>query len=92
MPRSSLELATLFHRHGAAYRQTHRLPHHQLKLMRAIETCRTAAPGGHVDECGQCQHTRIGYNSCRNRHCPKCQSLAQARWLESRKAELLPVE
>jgi hypothetical protein len=60
--------------------------------MRAIETCRTAALGGHVDQCGQCQYTRISYNSCRNRHCPKCQSLARARWLESRKAELLPVE
>jgi len=59
--------------------------------MRAIEICRTAALGGHVEECGQCRHTRISYNSCRNRHCPKCQSLARAQWLESRKAELLPV-
>jgi hypothetical protein len=92
MPRPSLELAAIFRRHGEAYRQTHRLPRHQLRLMRAIEICRTAALGGHVDECGHCQHTRISYNSCRNRHCPKCQSLARARWLESRKAELLPVE
>lgn len=92
MPPSSLELAGLFRRHGHAYRQAHPLPLHQLRLMRAIETCRTAALGGHVDQCGQCRHTRISYNSCRNRHCPKCQSLARARWLESRKAELLPVE
>jgi len=92
MPRPSLELAGIFRRHGPAYRKAHLLPRHQLRLMRAIETCRTAALGGHVDRCGQCEHTRISYNSCRNRHCPKCQSLARARWLESRKAELLPVE
>jgi hypothetical protein len=60
--------------------------------MRAIEVCRTAALGGHVEQCGQCQYTRISYNSCRNRHCPKCQSLSRARWVESRKTELLPVE
>jgi hypothetical protein len=60
--------------------------------MRAIEICRTAALGGHVEECGHCHHTRVSYNSCRNRHCPKCQSLARAEWLEARKAELLPVE
>jgi hypothetical protein len=92
MPRPALELARVLRRHGDAYRRTHPLPRHQLRLMRAIETCRTAALGGHVDECGQCKHTRISYNSCRNRHCPKCQSLARARWLQSRKAELLPVE
>jgi hypothetical protein len=92
MPRPRLELAAIFRQHGEAYRQAHPLPLHQLRLMRAIESCRTAALGGHVDECGQCQHTRVSYNSCRNRHCPKCQSLARARWLESRKAELLPVE
>jgi hypothetical protein len=92
MPRSSLELAGIFRQHGEAYRQGHSLPRHQLRLMRAIEVCRTAALGGHVEECGQCKHTRISYNSCRNRHCPKCQSLARAKWLESRKAELLPVE
>jgi len=60
--------------------------------MRAIETCRTAALGGHVEQCGHCSHIRVSYNSCRNRHCPKCQSLARARWLERRKAELLPTE
>jgi hypothetical protein len=60
--------------------------------MRAIEVCRTAALGGHVEACGQCDYRRIAYNSCRNRHCPKCQSLERARWIEQRKAELLPVE
>jgi hypothetical protein len=92
MPRPSLELAAIFRRHGPAYRRAHPLARHQLRLLRASETCRTAALGGHVDECGQCQHTRISYNSCRNRHCPKCQSLARAKWLDSRQAELLPVE
>jgi hypothetical protein len=60
--------------------------------MRAIEICRTAALGGHVEKCDHCSHTRIAYNSCRNRHCPKCQNTERARWLERRKAELLPVE
>src|ERR1700736_4318094 len=92
MPRPALELADIFRLYGPAYRQAHDLPLHQLKLMQAIETCRTAAMGGHVEQCGQCEFTRISYNSCRNRHCPKCQSLARAKWLEQRKAELLPVE
>ena len=92
MARPALELAGIFRQHGPAYRQAHCLPLHQWRLMQAIETCRTAALGGHVEQCGHCQHIRISYNSCRNRHCPKCQSLARARWLEQRKAELLPVE
>jgi Transposase zinc-binding domain/Putative transposase len=92
MQRPALELADIFRLHGPAYRQRHDLPLHQLKLMQAIETRRTAALGGHVEQCGQCEFTRICYNSCRNRHCPKCQSLARAKWLEQRKAELLPVE
>jgi Putative transposase/Transposase zinc-binding domain len=92
MPRPALELADIFRLHGRAYRQAHALPLHQLKLMQAIETCRTAALGGHVEQCGQCEFTRISYNSCRNRHCPKCQSLARDKWLQNRKAELLPVE
>jgi hypothetical protein len=92
MPRPALELADIFRRHGEAYRQTHPLPVQHRRVMRAIETCRTAALGGHVEQCGHCQYTRISYNSCRNRHCPKCQSLARARWLESRQSELLPVE
>ena len=92
MSRPALELADIFRRYGPAYRQAHRLPLHHLKLMQAIETCRTAVLGGHVDQCDHCVFTRISYNSCRNRHCPKCQSLARAKWLEKRKAELLPVE
>src|SRR5258708_14036538 len=92
MTRPAMELADIFRRHGSAYRQAHRLTVQQRRVMRAIETCRTAALGGHVEQCGHCQHIRISYNSCRNRHCPKCQSLARARWLESRQSELLPVE
>ena len=60
--------------------------------MRAIETCRTAVLGGHVERCGHCAFERIAYNSCRNRHCPKCQALAKEQWLEQRKRELLPIE
>lgn len=90
MSRPVLELADIFRQHGEAYRQSHPLPRHQLRLMRAIEICRTATLGGHVDECGQCGKRRISYNSCRNRHCPKCGSLARARWLHRRRAELLP--
>jgi hypothetical protein len=92
MARPALELADIFRRHGEAYRRAHPLPRQQRRVMRAIETCRTAALGGHVEQCGHCQHIRVSYNSCRNRHCPKCQSLARARWLEARKSELLPVE
>lgn len=64
----------------------------QRRVMRAIELCRTAPLGGHVDQCDRCGHKKISYNSCRNRHCPKCQSLAKAKWLQARQAELLPVE
>ena len=92
MPRPAFELADIFRNHGAAYRRAHPLPLQQLRVMRAIEVCRTAALGGHVEKCGQCEYTRISYNSCRNRHCPKCQNTERAKWLESRTAELLPVE
>ncbi|MCC6342400.1 MAG: transposase zinc-binding domain-containing protein, partial [Bryobacterales bacterium] len=92
MPRPTLELADIVRKHGPAYCQANRLPLEQLRPLRAIELCRTAALGGHVEQCDQCQHTRIAYNSCRNRHCPKCQSLDRARWLRQRQAELLPVE
>lgn len=90
MARPSLELADIFRQHGESYRNKHALTLEQLKPMRAIETCRTAALGGHVERCGHCQHRRISYNSCRNRHCPKCQTMAREQWLERRKAELLP--
>ena len=91
MSRPSLELADIFQRYGEAFRRTHAMPLEQLKPMRAIETCRTAALGGHVESCGHCEHQRIAYNSCRNRHCPKCQTLAKEEWLARRKAELLPI-
>jgi hypothetical protein len=91
MARATIEVADIFRIHGPRYRGQHRLLPHQHRLMRAIERCRTAALGGHVERCGHCSYKRIRYNSCRNRHCPKCQNLARAKWLERRKAELLPI-
>ena len=85
-------MAGIFRLHGPRYRTQHGLPFHQLRLMHAIESCRTAALGGHRERCGQCAEERISYNSCGNRHCPKCQNLARARWVESRKGELLPID
>ncbi len=87
-----VELAEVVRTHGAAYRATHRLTRGQHRALRAIGTCRTAVLGGHVDTCEACGAIRIAYNSCRNRHCPKCQTLAKERWLTARQAELLPVE
>jgi len=94
MPRPKLEVADVFRRYGAAYRQQHAgsLSRGQRRVMSAIELCRTAALGGHLEECDCCGHQRPAYDSCRNRHCPKCQSLARAQWLQARQAELLPVE
>lgn len=88
-----LELADILRRHGPSYRQLHAdsLGREPQRVMRAIEQCRTAALGGHVEQCDSCGHQRIAYNSCRNRHCPKCQSLARAQWLDDRQADLLPV-
>jgi len=89
----ALEVADVFRRHGAAYRETHadHLSRGQRRVMGAIETCRSAALGGHVEQCNDCGQLRIAYNSCRNRHCPKCQGLARAQWLADRQSELLPV-
>lgn len=87
----SAEVAAVFQQYGAAYRKTHKLPLNQLRAMRAIEICRTAALGGHLDACEDCGHIRISYNSCRNRHCPKCQFLKKEKWLEARGRELLPI-
>ena len=87
----SPELADIFRAYGESYRQAHPLPRAQLKVMRAIESCRTAALGGHLQQCDACGYRQPAYNSCRNRHCPKCGSLAKAQWLEDRKADLLPV-
>src|SRR5271167_5064170 len=95
MARPALEVADIFRDHGAAWRAAHRghVSLGQLKAMSAIERCRTAALGGHVAACENeaCGHTAIAYNSCRNRHCPKCQGAAARQWLEEREAELLPV-
>jgi len=88
----ALEVADIFRAHGAAYRHGHGLSRAQRRAMQAIETCRTAALGGHRETCDTCGAERIAYNSCRNRHCPKCQTLAKERWLAARRAELLPVE
>lgn len=88
---SGLEVAHIFRLFGEQYRREHRLSRPQLRAMRAIEICRTAALGGHVYECEECGASKISYNSCRNRHCPKCQSLDKERWLEQRCGELLPV-
>jgi len=91
--RQALEVADIFRRHGPAWRATHagHVSLAQLKAMSAIETCRTAALGGHVEGCEDCGHRRIAYNSCRNRHCPKCQGAAAHEWLAAREADLLPV-
>jgi hypothetical protein len=91
--RPRLEVADVFRAYGAAWRKANagHLSLTQLKVMSAIETCRTAALGGHVERCEDCAHQRIAYNSCRNRHCPKCQAAAARQWLEDREAELLPV-
>jgi predicted Zn-ribbon and HTH transcriptional regulator len=86
-----IELADVFRLYGQTYCHSHPLPFSHIKVMRAVENCRTAALGGHVDICSHCGFERISYNSCRNRHCPKCQAMAKANWLENRKAELLPV-
>jgi len=91
MPRPDLEVSKIFHHHGQAYRENHRLSPEQHKAMGDIERCRTAHLGGHMDVCSHgCGYLAISYNSCRNRHCPKCQSLQQARWLEARLERLLP--
>jgi Putative transposase/Transposase zinc-binding domain len=85
------ELADVFRQYGERYRKTHRLSASHQKVMRAISVCRTQELGGHLDRCDSCGFERPAYNSCRNRHCPKCQSLAKARWLEKQTSELLPV-
>jgi hypothetical protein len=89
--RSRCEVADIFRAYGAQYRADHRLSPAQAQAMRAIEQCRTAALGGHLEECQACHATRPVYNSCRNRHCPKCQALAQAQWREAQQALLLPI-
>ena len=94
MGRPALEVADIFRAHGPAWRQAQHghLSLGQLKVMSAIEQCRSAALGGHVLRCDGCAQMQIAYNSCRNRHCPKCQAARRKRWLEARQADLLPVE
>jgi hypothetical protein len=94
MGRPALEVADIFRAHGPAWRQAQQghLSVGQLKVMSAIEQCRSAALGGHVLRCAACEQVQIAYNSCRNRHCPKCQARAARRWLEARQADLLPVD
>ena len=91
--RQALEIADIFRSHGPAWRATHagHVSLAQLKAMSAIETCRTAALGGHLEGCEDCGHRRIAYNSCRNRHCPRCQGAAAREWLAAQEADLLPV-
>lgn len=88
--RPKLEVAEIFRAHGPDYRQRHNLSTEQREVMAAIETCRTAVLGGHAEVCDRCGHTEVSYNSCRNRHCPKCQALDQARWIAERVKRVLP--
>jgi hypothetical protein len=90
-PRPAFEVADIVRRYGAAYRDARPLPLLQQRVLHDIEVCRSAVLGGHVEECNHCGYRRPVYNSCRNRHCPKCQTLARAQWLQERQAELLPV-
>jgi Putative transposase/Transposase zinc-binding domain len=85
-------VADIFRQHGPAYRESHRLSRNDLRVMCAIEVCRTALLGGHKDQCDHCGHVEISYNSCRNRHCPKCQTLQKEKWIEARSEDLLPIE
>ncbi len=93
MSRPVLEIADIFRDHGAAWRTANagHVSLGQMKVMSAIERCRTAALGGHVARCEKCEHIHVAYNSCRNRHCPKCQGAVAQEWLAEREAELLPV-
>src|ERR1700676_413902 len=94
MDRPKLEVADVLRRYGEAYRQQHSasLSTAERRIMSAIELCRTAALGSHLEQCDQCRFERVAYDSCRNRHCPKCQSLARAQWIEARQSELLDTE
>jgi hypothetical protein len=92
--RPKLEVADVFRRYGEAYRQQHgaSMSSAQRRVMTAIEVCRTAALGGHLERCDQCGHERNAFNSCRDRHCPKCQCLARMQWIQDRQYELLNVQ
>ena len=92
LSRPLLEVADILRAHGEAYTAHHPVTALQAAVMRRLAACRTAALGGHVDACGRCGYTRVSYNSCRDRHCPKCQGVKRAAWLEARLERLLPVE
>jgi len=87
-----LEIQDVFNLYGDEYLEQHSLPPHVCKAIHAIQNCRTSALGGHTEVCDECGHTRVSYNSCRNRHCPKCQALTKERWVMDREADLLPVQ
>ena len=89
--RARPELADIFRQYSESFQRTHRVSACEQKVIRAVSVCRTQELGGHLDRCDCCGFERPSYNSCRNRHCPKCQSLAKARWLSQQTAELLPV-
>jgi hypothetical protein len=86
------EIQDILKEYGQDYKNNHKMPLNHHKVIRSIEICRTSSLGGHIDECDNCGHTKISYNSCKNRHCPKCQTLSKERWIESRKDDLLPVQ
>lgn len=88
--KGGVELGDIFRAHGESYRRHHRLPASHLKVIEAVERCRTKTLGGHMERCDACGFERPAYNSCRNRHCPKCQSLARVKWVDKQKSELLP--
>ena len=92
MNKPAFELADIFRQSAPAYRANHRVTHDLDRAIDAVMNCRTAALGGHVEQCDQCPYSRVRYHSCGNRHCPKCQGLARAKWVAARQAELLPVE
>jgi len=87
-----IEVADIFRQHGTPYRESHKLTRNDWRVMHAIEVCRTSVLGGHRDKCDNCGHLEISYNSCRNRHCPKCQTLKKERWIEARGEDLLPIQ
>lgn len=86
-----IEIADIFRKYGSAFREKYRLPFHSIKVMNLISICRTSALGGHLEKCDKCGYETNAYNSCRNRHCPKCQFTAKEKWVEKRKSELLPI-
>ena len=87
-----IELQEIFRKYGEKYREEHKMMPYIIKTMRAIEKCRTAELGAHEDVCDNCGYVKISYNSCRNRHCPKCQSIAREKWIYNREQEILNVK